>query len=202
MGLAEHWDNVFETKTRTDVSWFEAEPTTSLELVKSVTTPSAAVIDIGAGTAVLAWWLIDDGYTDVTVLDISTIAIDSMTASFADVDDKPDFVVADVTKWTPGRTYDVWHDRAVFHFMVTDEMNNGYKSALARAVHPGGFAIIGTFAKDGPEQCSGITVARHSAESIANQFSEEFELIDTLDQLHRTPHGVDQHFVWVTLRRR
>jgi SAM-dependent methyltransferase len=101
MSLAEHWGNVFQTKPRTDVSWFEAEPRTSLELVKAVTTPSAAVIDIGAGTADLARWLIDDGCTDVTVLDISVIAIDSMAASFADVDDKPDFVVADVTKWTP-----------------------------------------------------------------------------------------------------
>ena len=202
MSLAEHWDNVFRTKPRTDVSWFEAEPTTSLELVKSVTTTSASVIDIGAGTADLARRLISDGYADVTVLDISTIAIDSMAASFTDADHKPVFVVADVTKWLPGRTYDVWHDRAVFHFMVTDELRNGYKSTLTRAIHPGGFAIIGTFAKDGPEQCSGITVTRHSPESIADFLSTDFDPVRSLGRIHRTPHGVDQHFVWVTLRRR
>lgn len=202
MSLAGHWDNVFQTKSRTDVSWFEAEPTTSLELVRSVTTPSAAVIDVGAGTADLARRLISDGYADVTVLDISAIAIDSMAALFTDIDHKPNFVVADVTKWLPGRTYDVWHDRAVFHFMVTDELRNGYKSALTRAVRPGGFAIIGTFAEDGPEQCSGITVTRHSAESIADFFSAEFDPVRSLSRTHRTPHGVDQHFVWVTLHRR
>ena len=202
MSLAEHWDNVFRTKPRTDVSWFEAEPTTSLELVKSVTTASASVIDIGAGTADLARRLISDGYAAVTVLDISTIAIDSMAASFTDADHKPVFVVADVTKWLPGRTYDVWHDRAVFHFMVTDELRHGYKSALTRAVRPGGFAIIGTFAEDGPEQCSGITVARQSSESIAAFFSTDFELVRSFGRIHRTPHGVDQHFVWVVLRRR
>ena len=202
MGLAEHWDNVFQTKTRTEVSWFEAEPTTSLKLVKSVASPSAALIDVGAGTADLVRRLIDDGYADTTVLDISAIAIGSMAASFAETDRKPNFIVADVTKWLPGRTYDVWHDRAVFHFMVTDELRNGYKSALTRAVRPGGFAIIGTFAEDGPEQCSGITVTRHSAESIADFFSAEFDPVRSLSQTHRTPHGVDQHFVWVTLHRR
>lgn len=202
MGLAEHWDNVFQTKTRTEVSWFEAEPTTSLELVKSVASPSAALIDVGAGTADLVRRLIDDGYADTTVLDISAISIDSMAASFAETDRKPNFIVADVTKWTPGRTYDVWHDRAVFHFMVTDELRNGYKSALTRAVHPGGFAIIGTFAEDGPERCSGITVTRHSSESIADFFSTDFDPVKSLGRIHRTPLGVAQHFVWVTLRRR
>jgi len=202
MGLAEHWDNVFGTKPRTEVSWFEAEPTTSLELVKSVTTPSASVIDIGAGTADLARHLLAAGYGDVTVLDISKVAIDAMAESFADADHKPAFIATDVTTWLPGRTYDVWHDRAVFHFMVTDELRNGYKSALTRAVRPGGFAIIGTFAEDGPEQCSGITVTRHSAESIADFFSAEFDPVQSLGRIHRTPHGVDQHFVWVVLRRR
>ena len=201
MSLAEHWDDVFRTKPRTDVSWFEAEPTTSLELVRSVTTPSAAVIDVGAGTADLARRLASDGYQDITVLDISAIAIDSMAALFTDIDHKPNFVVADVTKWLPGRTYDVWHDRAVFHFMVTEEMRNDYRATLTRAVHPGGFAIIGAFAEDGPEQCSGITVARQSAESIAAFFSTDFELVRSFDRIHRTPRGVDQHFAWVTLRR-
>ena len=202
MSLAEHWDDVFRTKPRTDVSWFEAEPTTSLELVKSVTTPSASVIDIGAGTADLARHLLAAGYGDVTVLDISKVAIDAMAESFADADHKPAFIATDVTKWLPDRTYDVWHDRAVFHFMVTDELRNGYKSALTRAVHPGGFAIIGTFAEDGPEQCSGITVTRHSSESIADFFSTEFDPVQSLGRIHRTPLGVAQHFVWVTLRRR
>ena len=201
MNLAEHWDNVLRTKPRNDVSWFEAEPTTSLELVESVTSPSASVIDVGAGTADLARRLINDGYADITVLDISAIAINSMAASLTDADHTPDFVVADVTKWVPGRTYDVWHDRAVFHFMVTDELRNGYKSTLTHAVDPGGFAIIGTFAEDGPEQCSGITVAKQSAESIAHFFEAEFDLVQSFNRIHRTPHGADQHFVWVILRR-
>jgi len=201
VSLAEHWDNVFRTKPRTDVSWFEAEPTTSLELVKSVTSRSASVIDVGAGTADLARRLINDGYADITVLDISAIAIDSMAASFADNDRKPNFIVADVSSWLPDRTYDVWHDRAVFHFMVTDELRNGYKIALTRAVRPGGFAIIGTFTDDGPDQCSGITVARHTAESIAHFVEAEFDLVQSFNRIHRTPHGADQHFVWVILRR-
>ena len=201
MSLAEHWDNVFRAKPRTDVSWFEAEPTTSLELVKSVTSPSTSVIDVGAGTADLARRLINDGYADITVLDISAIAIDSMAASFTDADHKPNFVLADVSKWFPVRTYDMWHDRAVFHFMVTEEMRNGYRATLTRAVHPGGFAIIGTFADDGPEQCSGITVARHTAESIAHFFEAEFDLVQSFNQIHRTPQGADQHFVWVILSR-
>lgn len=202
MTNSNHWDHIFETKSRHDFSWFEDEPTMSLHLVQSVSTPGSSVIDVGAGTSDLARLLVTLGYVDVTALDISQKALESTAESVVNDVDKPTFVVADVAAWSPTRTFDVWHDRAVFHFMVTDDLREGYKATLSRAVTPGGFAIIGTFAENGPEQCSGIAVARQSVESLANFFAEEFALVDSFDQIHRTPHGGDQHFVWVILRRK
>lgn len=202
MDYAEHWNNVFRTRSSTEVSWFEANPTTSLGLIRKVSKNSDSVIDIGAGRSNLARHLLQDGYTDVTLLDISSEALEATGLTFMDAEPRPKFIAADITTWLPGRTYDVWHDRAVFHFMITNEMRNRYVSAASEAIRPGGIALLGTFASEGPEQCSGINVMRYSTESLVDCFQPTFDLIDSHTQMHRTPTGNVQPFIWATFRHR
>ena len=199
---AGHWENVYGTKAVDDVSWFEAEPGLSLRFVGSVSDTGGSVIDVGAGASVLVDRLVARGYRDVTVLDVSNAALDNVRRRFEGSAHAPSFVVADVSAWEPSRKYDVWHDRAVFHFMVTSEMRAGYARAMAAAVAPGGHAIVATFAPDGPEQCSGITVDHYSAESLAARFAADFESVASETHVHTPPWGAEQPFTWVVLRRR
>lgn len=201
MSRQAHWESVFSTKAATDVSWFEAEPATSLELVLSVSTPQDSVIDVGAGAAHLVDRLLDFGYRDVSVLDVSATALNVVRERLQHRSVTPSYITADITQWIPDRSYDVWHDRAVFHFMTDQQMRSAYVLAASRAVKAGGHAIIGTFALDGPEACSGIQVSRHSPDTLAAQFAENFELIDSKSVRHRTPSGSDQSFVWAVLKR-
>ena len=201
-GTSAHWEDVYGAKAVTDLSWFESEPTVSLDMIGRFAGPGASVIDIGAGASLLADRLIARGHTDVAVLDVSSKALETVRDRFAGAHDSPQFVVADVTTWQPPRTWDVWHDRAVFHFMVTQEMRDGYVRAMAAAVRPGGHAIVATFSPEGPEQCSGIPVVRHSADDLAARFSGAFDLVEHASHVHTTPWGADQSFTWVVLRRR
>ena len=198
----DHWENVYGTKDSADVSWFEPEPTMSLAMIDRVAGPGDSVIDIGAGASFLVDRLVARGHTDVTVLDVSSRALDAVRGRFAGAGVEPGFVVADVTMWRPARTWDLWHDRAVFHFMVTPEMRAGYARAMSAAVRPSGHAIVATFAPDGPEQCSGITVARYGADELAAEFSDAFDPVDSARDVHTTPWGAQQQFTWVVLRRR
>ena len=197
-----HWEDVYCTKAVTDVSWFETEPTMSLEMIGRFAGPDASVIDIGAGASLLADRLIARGHVDVAVLDVSAKALETVRGRFAGSPVAPEFIVADVTAWQPLRTWDVWHDRAVFHFMVTQDMRDGYARAMTTAVRPGGHAIVATFSPQGPEQCSGISVVRHSADDLAARFSGAFDPVEHASHVHTTPWGVDQPFTWVVLRRR
>ena len=197
-----HWENVYGSKAVTDVSWFESEPTMSLGMIGRVADTTASVIDIGAGASHLVDRLVGRGHHDVAVLDVSSAALDNVRERFAGAPVQPEFIVADVTTWVPARSWDLWHDRAVFHFMVTDGMRAGYARAMAAAVRPGGHAIVAGFAPDGPEQCSGITVVRHSAGELAARFTDNFDMVDHTAHVHTTPWGADQSFTWVVLRRR
>lgn len=198
---ATHWNGIYESKTADQTSWYERVPSVSRDMIESHTSPTDSIIDVGAGSSFLADTLLSDGYSDLTVLDVSSAALQTVKDRFIAAPIAPEFIVTDITRWQPARSYHLWHDRAVFHFMVTDEMRSGYRAAMTAAVTPGGHAIIGTFALDGPEQCSGISVVRYSAAALAEQFADSFDLIDSATQMHSTPWGVDQRFVWVTMRR-
>jgi len=200
--IESHWQKIYESKDPTEVSWFEAVPRTSLDVIERFVHPNDSIIDIGAGASQLADHLLADGFSDVTVLDVSDAALANTRRRLASATVQPTFVTADVTTWHPARTFELWHDRAVFHFMTTEHMRGGYKAAMADAVRPGGVAVVATFADDGPEQCSGLSIVRHTEATLAAQFSDDFEVVESWRSAHTTPWGAEQRFVWVVLRRR
>jgi SAM-dependent methyltransferase len=198
----DHWERVYASKGETEVSWFEETPVPSLELIKLTgAQPSSAIIDIGGGASRLVDCLLAQGFEDITVLDISSPALASARARLGEKASKITWIVADVTEWQPPKLYDVWHDRAAFHFLTGDSEQRAYVQHLGQALRPGGHAIIGTFALDGPEKCSGLAVARYSAETLGALLGPEFLLIDSRRHEHVTPWGAVQNFQFGTFRR-
>jgi SAM-dependent methyltransferase len=198
---ARHWDTIYETKSIDQVSWFEAQPATSLRLLLAVVSRSAAVLDIGAGASRLVDGLIIAGFADVTVLDVSAKALSIVRERLADRAEAVSFVVADVLSWVPSRGWDAWHDRAVFHFLVADVDRARYVDTATRAVAVGGVVVLGCFASDGPTQCSGLPTVRYNAADLASLFAPAFILTHAEREEHRTPGGSVQPFTWTVLRR-
>jgi SAM-dependent methyltransferase len=197
-----HWENVYATKGESDVSWFQETPALSLELIRLVgAIQNSGIVDIGGGASRLADCLVSQRFEDVTVLDLSAAALASARSRMADNANQVTWIAADVTTWEPSRTYDVWHDRAAFHFLTDPKDQAAYVARLRRALRPGGHAIIGTFALDGPERCSGLVVSRHDAASLAATLGSGFELIDSRRHEHVTPWGTPQRFQFSTFRR-
>lgn len=196
-----HWQNVYTTKRETEVSWFEENPAPSLDLIALVGAgPHSAVIDIGGGASRLVDGLLAESYDDVTVLDLSAAALEAAKARIGKKARQVHWLVADVTAWEPSRAFDVWHDRAAFHFLTAAADQAAYVACLRVALRPGGHAIIGAFALDGPEKCSGLSVARYDAESLRKVLGREFVLVDTRRHDHLTPWGAVQHFQFSTFR--
>ncbi len=184
------------------MSWYESDPATSLRLIEAVAaTPSAAVVDVGAGASLLVDNLLAHGFTAITLLDVSERALDEVRQRLGDAARGVTFVHHDVLTWTPDREYDVWHDRAVFHFLTEPTDRARYVEIASSAVRSGGSLIVATFAEDGPEQCSGLPVSRYSPEDLVETFSAFFSLIRHERADHVTPRGVVQPFTWVVLRR-
>lgn len=193
---ASHWDEVYATKAADSVSWFEPSPVTSLRLVTSVAS-SGRVIDVGAGASTLADGLVSRGY-DVTVLDVSEASLDLVRQRLGS---QVTYVVSNVLTWLPEAIVDVWHDRAVFHFLTTSADQQCYASLARQAVREGGALIVGTFALDGPTTCSGLPTARYDADTLAAVFSDGFVLEHHERVEHHTPWDAIQPFTWVVLRR-
>ena len=197
---ATHWDERYRTTGAERVSWFEPEPQQSLALLERVgADPSSSVIDIGGGASLLAGRLVEQGYLDVSVLDVSQEALDVARARLA----RPDAVTwikADLLEWVPDRRWQVWHDRAAFHFLTEGKDRATYRSLLHRALEPGGAAIIATFGAAGPTSCSGLPVARYSPEHLIAEIGPGFTPIGSGGFDHVTPSGVTQEFAWAALR--
>jgi 2-polyprenyl-3-methyl-5-hydroxy-6-metoxy-1,4-benzoquinol methylase len=194
-----HWDNVYSSKPEHTLSWFEAAPQASLDMIKRATGGRDGVIlDVGGGVSHLPQRLVEKGFADITVLDISKEAIRAL-----DQRRMPSVkgVVADVTDWSPDRLYDVWHDRAVLHFLVEEADRQGYRQTLLRALKPGGHVIIFTFAPTGPERCSGLPVRRYGAVEIRDLMGEDFDMVESFEFDHPTPAGQKQRFHAARLRR-
>jgi SAM-dependent methyltransferase len=197
-----HWQKVYSTKSENDVSWFEESPELSLALIEAAHAGrSAAIADIGGGASRLVDELLDRGYSDVTVLDLSERALAVARARLGKRADMVDWVIADVTTWEPRRRYDVWHDRAAFHFLIEPDERAAYVQRVIRALSAGGHVIIGTFAPDGPEICSGLPVFRCDAGMLAEILGQSFQLTDSRRYDHRTPGGAMQRFQFSTFRR-
>ena len=197
-----HWQTVYTTKAENEVSWFQENPTTSLRLISDAnTSANSAIIDIGGGASRLVDALVARGFRSLAVLDISAAALDAAKTRLGSASSNIEWIVADVTTWQPARTYDIWHDRAAFHFLTEAVDRDAYIDRLKSAVTPGGQVIIGTFALDGPEKCSGLHVARHDAKSLVAALGPSFELADNFAEAHRTPWGAIQHFQFSRFRR-
>ena len=201
-GRRAHWETVYATKAENEVSWFQDNPSPSLEAIALTgATPASAIIDIGGGASRLVDHLLALGFVDVTVLDLSAAALDTAKARLGTPAAKARWLLADVTTWEPTASYDVWHDRAAFHFLTGENDRAAYAVRLDRALKPGGHAIIATFAPDGPERCSGLPVMRYDAESLGRALGREFRLLQTRRHEHATPWGSRQVFQFSVFRR-
>ena len=197
-----HWESVYGTKGEHEVSWFQENPAASLDLIAATGVKSAAsIVDIGGGASRLVDGLLDKGFEAVTILDLSEQALSAAKARLGARASEVRWVVADVTKWQPAQAYDVWHDRAAFHFLTDLKDRAAYAERVAMAVRPGGHVIIGTFAPDGPERCSGLPVLRHDAASLGDMLGPAFELIESRRDDHHTPMGATQRFQFSRFRR-
>lgn len=199
----DHWQNVFRSKGERDVSWFQERPEMSLEFIRATKVDrSGSIIDIGGGASRLVDALVADGFERVTVLDISEAALTTARARLGERASTVQWIAADATHWRPTQTYDVWHDRAAFHFLTAAEDRAAYAERVRQAVRPGGNVIIATFALDGPERCSGLPVIRHDAASIGAVLGPEFSLADSRRHEHQTPGGSTQRFQFSRFQRK
>lgn len=198
-----HWQKVYTDKATDEVSWFQESPAPSLEALGRLgARADRSLIDVGGGASNLVDALLEQGWDDLTVLDISQAALEAARRRLGDGAAKVDWLVADITHWSPSRTFGVWHDRAVFHFLTDAADRAAYRERLARALEPEGMAIIATFSPAGPEKCSGLPVQRYDAAGLAAEFQGELLLVDHWLEAHRTPWGSDQSFNWCLFRRR
>jgi SAM-dependent methyltransferase len=198
MEQADHWERVYAEKEPEEVSWFETVPKTSLAVIAEAVLPAtAAILDVGGGTSTLAEHLVRAGYRDVTVADISDTALERARARFSAGDAAAvHWVQADVRSHAFDRTFDLWHDRAVFHFMVDSADRDGYLTVLRRTLRPGGHLVLATFGPDGPPQCSGLPVSRYGRGELSSVLESAFALISCQLEEHRTPTGRLQQFMY------
>ncbi len=197
-----HWQHVYETRAVDAVSWFQPHAGRSLHLIRATGLPAtASIIDVGGGASVLADDLLDCGYRAVTVLDISGAALAAAKTRLGARAGLITWIEADVTRAAlPERAYDLWHDRAVFHFLTGEAERQAYVSAVRRSVKPGGWVIVATFAEDGPERCSGLPVRRYSPDALHAEFGAPFELVAHEREAHLTPSGAVQSFIYCLCR--
>jgi SAM-dependent methyltransferase len=197
----EHWTRVYDEKAPSAVSWYQAEPEASLRALERLgVQPSSSLIDVGGGASNLVDGLLSRGWTDLTVLDIAPSALDAARARLGPRAADVHWQVADITEWRPTRRYDVWHDRAVFHFLTRPEQREAYRRALSEGLSSGGLLIMATFALDGPERCSGLPVERYDADKLAGELGPSLELLESWREVHTTPWGSAQAFTWCVFR--
>ena len=195
-----HWEKVYETKNPDEVSWTQEIPKVSLEFIRSFGLPkSAKIIDIGGGDSKLVDYLLDDGYENITVLDISEKSLQKAQKRLGERAKKINWIASDIIAFKPKATFDIWHDRAAFHFLVTPEQIEKYIEIARNAVT--GFLTIGTFSENGPLKCSGLEITQYSETSMAARFEKYFEKISCKMVDHITPFGTNQNFVFCSFRK-
>jgi 2-polyprenyl-3-methyl-5-hydroxy-6-metoxy-1,4-benzoquinol methylase len=198
----EHWEKVYQTKQPKEVSWFQTDPAISLDLIALTgISHKQRVIDVGGGASVLVDKLLDAGFEDLTVLDISSAALDYAKKRLGNRCENIVWIESDVTEFESARKYDLWHDRAVFHFLTDPEDRRKYVEVMNKSINPGGHVIIAAFALEGPLKCSGLDVERYSPEKMENEIGESFELIKSVNEIHRTPWSVEQKFTYCYFRK-
>jgi len=193
-----HWDNVYQTKPPEAVSWFQEHATRSLALIQAVgAATDSRVIDVGGGASTLVDDLIESKFTNISVLDLSTSALDVARQRLGSKAQPVTWIAGDICEVSlPEQTFDIWHDRAVFHFLIDPAQRAAYVNQVMKSVKPGGHVIVATFAPNGPEQCSGLPVVRYAPGELHGEFGPSFELLEHVSEEHRTPWGSVQHFVY------
>ncbi|MDE2420573.1 MAG: class I SAM-dependent methyltransferase [Gammaproteobacteria bacterium] len=203
MQSKDHWEHVYSTKATDAVSWYQLHADHSLHLIQQTGVPhSASLIDVGGGASTLVDDLIMEGYQNITVLDLSAAALSAAQARLGDRAHAVKWLEADITKVAlSASAYDVWHDRAVFHFLTSPEDRHAYVQVVLNAVKPNGHVIVSTFAEDGPLQCSGLPVMRYSAAQLHAEFGTSFTLVTHGREMHQTPFGTTQQFTYCYFRK-
>ncbi|MGF1667320.1 MAG: class I SAM-dependent methyltransferase [Acidimicrobiia bacterium] len=197
-----HWDSVWQSRQAEDVSWHQPEPELSLRLIREVSTPSSSIVDVGGGASRLVDLLVGHGYRDLTVVDIAEGALDQARSRLAAEASLITWVTGDITDHDFGRTFEVWHDRAVLHFLTEEADRDRYLATMRRSLDPGAHAIIATFAPDGPDRCSGLPVRRYRERELTAALGDAFAPVRHHRELHVTPAGASQSFIYGLFRRR
>lgn len=202
MDAVAHWEAVYGAKAPEAVSWYRLHLDRSIALIETAApNRKATIIDVGGGESTLVDDLLAKGYCNLTVLDISPTALNVTRARLGEPGERVNWLCADVTHaYLLSHSFDLWHDRAVFHFLIEPEQRNAYVQLAARAVKPGGHVIVSTFGPDGPTKCSGLEVARYSADSLHGEFGQRFTLVESFKELHQTPFGTTQQFLYCYCR--
>ena len=197
-----HWENIYKTKPLEESGWYQQTPTTSLEAIKKFNVPTTAkIIDIGGGDSFLVDRLLDLGYQDITVLDISAASLDRAKQRLGAKAQEVKWIVADVANFKPTEQYDYWHDRAAFHFLIQEQDIENYIDTAKQSIKPSGILFIGTFSEQGPKKCSGIEIKQYSDISLCDRVKGYFEKIECIPVDHKTPSGVIQNFVFCSFKR-
>jgi hypothetical protein len=197
-----HWDGVYSHKPEEERSWSEPVPVASLELIAAAgVQPDDAIVDVGGGASRLVDTLLERKFTALSVLDVSSAALQQAAARLGAQAAGVDWIAADILQWRPERRYRLWHDRALFHFLTEEQQRSAYRETLRDAVSAGGFAIVAIFAQDGPERCSGLPVCRYAPPTLAEAVGQDFSLIESRRVEHQTPWGSIQPFLYGLFRR-
>jgi ubiquinone/menaquinone biosynthesis C-methylase UbiE len=203
MQSKDHWEKVYTTKATDAVSWFQPHASLSIDLIQATgISRDACIIDVGGGASTLVDDLLVNGFDNLAVLDLSAAALTAARKRLGSLASKVQWIEADITKANlPANRHDVWHDRAVFHFLTSPEERAAYVKAVFHSVRPGGHVIVAAFAEDGPNQCSGLPVMRYRADDLHAEFGESFSLLRQEKEAHHTPSGTVQQFVYCYCRK-
>jgi SAM-dependent methyltransferase len=195
-----HWETVYETKNPSEVSWTQEIPKTSLDFIKSFDlTKKSKIIDIGGGDSKLVDFLIEEGFENITVLDISAKAIEKAKARLGVNAEKVNWIVSDITEFETNETFEVWHDRATFHFLTSEEQIQKYMKTARKSVS--GYLTVGTFSENGPKKCSGLDIKQYNEETLTAEMENGFEKIKCVTEDHTTPFETKQNFIFCSFKR-
>jgi SAM-dependent methyltransferase len=203
LAVKSHWEEIYRTKSHTEVSWYQTRPSLSLKIIEStVIGKGQGIIDVGGGTSLLVDYLLDEGYEDLAVLDISGRSFEIARARLGDREDDVEWYEADATEFQPPRQFYLWHDRAVFHFLTDERDRRKYVNVMKEALMPEGYLVMATFAIDGPKRCSGLDTVQYDEESMSLELGDEFTLMGKVDETHVTPGDKEQKFTYFLYQRK